>query len=447
MPPPDTDATREALPLTEASALLSGGAGHRVAFTLLFIVLMVVAAGNTALQAVMPAIGRELHLSDTLVAGIYSLSSLLWAGSAPFWATQSDRRGRKPLILFGLGGYALSMILYGVAVLAGLHNLLPLIVVFPLLLLARSLYGLTGSATNPSSQAYVADRTGVEGRTQALATLASAIGLGTVLGPAIAPFFALPPIGLSGPMFIFAALALGTLYAVWRKLPETPQEAATDSEVGEAAPSAERRPGLLTDPRVRMFLLYAFLIVSAQAAQTQALGFLVIDILRMPPRQAQTFIGAAMMAGAAAGLLAQWGLIRLLHMRPKDLMRWGAGAAVLGNVLTAFAPDYGSVVFAFALATLGFGFARPGFTAGASLAVGGHEQGKVAGVMTAVIGASFILAPVGAMALYEIWRPAPFLLNAVVAGGALLMALFSGSLSRAGERVEPRPQSTNLLRG
>ena len=442
---PSSDA--DALPMTEAEPSPSGGSEHRVAFALLFVVLMVVAAGNTALQAVMPAIGRELHLSDTLVAGIYSLSSLLWAGSAPFWAAQSDRRGRKPLILFGLGGYAVSMILYGAAVLAGLHDLLPLIVVFPLLLLARAVYGLTGSATNPASQAYVADRTNVEGRTQALATLASAIGLGTVLGPAIAPFFALPPIGLSGPMFIFAGIALATLYATASRLPETRREAVADEPVGEATPSAERRPGLLRDPRVRMFLIYAFVVVSAQAAQTQALGFLVIDTLRMPPRQAQTFIGAAMMAGAAAGLLAQWGLIRLLHMRSKDLMRWGAGAALAGNLLTAFAPDYGSVVFAFALATLGFGFARPGFTAGASLAVDAHEQGKVAGVMTAVIGASFILAPVGAMALYEVWRPAPFLMNAVLCAGALVMALRSGSLSHAGERVEPQPQSTNLLRG
>lgn len=421
---------------------------RKTAFGLLFVVLMVVAAGNTALQAVMPAIGRELGMNDTLVAGIYSLSSLLWAASAPIWAGQSDRRGRKPLILFGLAGYVLSMLLFGAAVLLGLHGLLPVIVVFPLLLIARAVYGITGSATNPASQAYVADRTGFEGRTQALATLASAIGLGTVLGPAIAPFLALPPIGLTGPMFIFAAVAAATLWAVWKRLPETPAEAAADRPEGVSAPTAERRPGLMTDSRVRSFLIYAFLIISAQAAQTQALGFLIIDVLGMRPIQAQTFIGAAMMAGAAAGLLAQWGLIRLLHMTPKALMKWGAAAALAGNVLTAFAPDYGSVVFAFALATLGFGFARPGFTAGASLNVGPDEQGKVAGVVTAVIGAGFIISPVAAMALYEWWRPAPFLMNGAFAAAALALAFYDRTLAHAGEvKVEPQPQSTTLLRG
>lgn len=417
------------------------------AFGLLFIVLMVVAAGNTALQALMPAIGREIGLSDTAVAAIFSLSALFWAASAPFWAAASDRRGRKPLILFGLGGYGLSFIAFGATVLAGLAGWLPAVASFVLLFLARTIYGLTGSATNPASQAYVADRTGFDERTTALATLASAIGLGTVLGPAIAPFLAFEPIGLTGPIFIFGGVALATLLVVQRSLKEEAVEALTTGEVGEAAPSAQRRPGLLRDRRVRAFLIYAFVIVSAQAAQTQAVGFLIIDTLAMPPRQAQTFIGAAMMAGAAAGLLAQWGLIRIFHMTPKSLMRWGAGLACAGNLLTAAAPDYGAVVFAFALATLGFGFARPGFTAGASLSVGPHEQGAVAGAMTAVIGAGFIVSPVAAMALYEVWRPGPFLLNGALAAGALIYAFRNGPLSRAGERVQPAPEKTTLLRG
>ncbi len=419
----------------------------RSGFNLLFVVLMVVAAGNTALQALMPAIGRELGLSDTAVAAIFSLSALFWAGSAPFWAASSDRRGRKPLILFGLGGYALSMAAFGATVLAGLAGWLPAVASFALLFAARALYGLTGSATNPASQAYVADRTGFDERTTALATLASAIGLGTVLGPAVAPFLAFEPIGLTGPIFIFGGVALITLVTVQRNLKEESVEALATGETGAAAPSAERRPGLLRDPRVRSFLIYAFVIVSAQAAQTQAVGFLIIDTLQMPPRQAQTFIGAAMMAGAAAGLLAQWGLIRIFHMTPKALMRWGAGLACAGNLLTAVAPDYGAVVFAFALATLGFGFARPGFTAGASLAVGPHEQGAVAGAMTAVVGAGFIVSPVAAMALYEVWRPGPFLLNAALAVGALIFAFRDGPLSHAGERVQPAPEKTTLLRG
>jgi predicted MFS family arabinose efflux permease len=91
-----------------------------------------------------------------------------------------------------------------------------------------------------------------------------------------------------------------------------------------------------------------------------------------------------MMFGAVAGLLAQWGLIRMFEMTPRQLLRWGVGCAAVGNLLVALAPDYYTVVAGYALASLGFGFARPGFTAGSSLAVGWKDQARVAGAIAAV---------------------------------------------------------------
>ncbi|HEX8569409.1 MAG TPA: MFS transporter, partial [Caulobacteraceae bacterium] len=165
-------------------------------FAILFAALMTVAAGNTALQAVLPAIGRELNFSDTAIAAVFSLSALMWAVTAPFWARASDRRGRKPLILVALAGFGVSMAGFGLVVWAGLEGWVGAAAIFTGLMLSRAVYGLFGSASNPAAQAYVADRTSREERTNALALLASAFGLGTVLGPAITPFLALPPFGL-----------------------------------------------------------------------------------------------------------------------------------------------------------------------------------------------------------------------------------------------------------
>jgi MFS family permease len=53
------------------------------------------------------------------------------------------------------------------------------------------IYGTFGSAAPPAVQAIVAGRTSREERTQALTLLASAFGLGTILGPAIAPYLVL----------------------------------------------------------------------------------------------------------------------------------------------------------------------------------------------------------------------------------------------------------------
>jgi MFS family permease len=96
---------------------------------------------------------------------------------------QSDLRGRKPLILLGLAGFCVSMTLCAVVVSAGLHHMAAPMVIFGLFLTARALFGLFGSASNPATQAYMAERTSREERTQSMATLAGAFGLGTVVGP------------------------------------------------------------------------------------------------------------------------------------------------------------------------------------------------------------------------------------------------------------------------
>ena len=45
---------------------------------LLFMVMLVSAAGNTAMQSVMPSIGTRLGIADVWVSLAYSWSSLLW---------------------------------------------------------------------------------------------------------------------------------------------------------------------------------------------------------------------------------------------------------------------------------------------------------------------------------------------------------------------------------
>ncbi|MBI1404834.1 MAG: MFS transporter [Caulobacter sp.] len=401
-------------------------------FGLLFAVSVMVAVGNTGMQSILPAIGREIGIPDTLVAAIFSLSALLWAVMSPVWARQSDIRGRKPLILLGMAGFIISMTLCGLVVTAGLHKLAGPMVIFVFFLFARATFGLIGSASNPATQAYVAERTSREERTAQMATLAGAFGLGTIVGPAIAPLFVLPVVTLAGPMFSFAAAAAVILVLVYRYLPDNPVVAQRD---GRRFAGAGRGAAMWKDPRLVPFLVYGFLVATCQTGQQQTLGFMIIDQLKLPPLQAQGYTAVAMMAGAVAGLLAQWGLIRMFQMGPATLMRWGVGLACVANLLTAFAPDYWTVVVGFSLACLGYGFARPGFTAGASLTVTMGEQAKAAGAIAMVNGINVILAP-GFVWLYETVKPAPFILNAVILGGLLVYALKNRVLRAAGDKAE-----------
>jgi MFS family permease len=388
------------------------------------------ALGNTGLISVLPAIGRSIGIPDEMVVAIFSLSAIMWAIASPFWARASDRFGRKPLMMAGLSGFMVSMLLCGGVVSAGLRHLAPPLIIFILFLLGRALFGLFGSASNPATQAYVADHTPREQRTQSMAMLAGAFGIGTVVGPFLAPIFIYPVVGLAGPLFSFALIAAAMLFTVWRYLPESPRKPQAEPDAAEDAGPAPGTGPMWRDRRVVPFLIYGFVVATCQTAQQQTLGFLIIDKLGVSPLAAQHPIAIAMAFGAVAGLLAQWGVIRMFEMTPRQLLRWGVACAAAGNLLVAMAPDYSAVVAGYALASLGFGFARPGFTAGSSLAVTWREQARVAGAIAAVNGINAVFAP-AFMALYRAFHAAPFLLNMALMLAMLTYAFLSGPLRNA----------------
>jgi MFS family permease len=438
---PDLPPRRKPL---KARAMQSPAASEGVprrAFVIIFGVSMATAMGNTGLISVLPAIGRSIGIPDPMVSAIFSLSALMWAFSSPGWARASDRYGRKPLMMVGLSGFLVSMTLCGIVVSAGLRHLAAPMVIFGLFLLARALFGLFGAASNPATQAYVAERTPPEGRTQAMASLAGAFGLGTVIGPFLAPLFVFPVLGLAGPLFSFALIALGMLAVVWRFLPEqAPDPESRRPRRPVVGGAAKARP-MWRDPRMTPFLIYGFITATCQTAQAQTLGFLIIDKLALSPAQAQVFIALAMMFGAVAGLLAQWGLIRMFQMTPRQLLRWGVAVAALGNLVVALSHAYYGVVVGYAISSLGFGFARPGFTAGASIAVDSDEQARAAGAIAAVNGINVIFAP-GFVFLYQHFGPAPFVLNTVLMLALLAYAFRNTALKNADPKPATREAAT-----
>ncbi|MBL8770839.1 MAG: MFS transporter [Phenylobacterium sp.] len=413
----------------------------RRSFAIIFAVSAATAMGNVGLISVLPAIGRSTGIPDFLMSGVFSLSALLWAASSPYWARASDRHGRKPLMLLGLAGFSVSMLLCGGVVSAGLMHLAPPMIIFAMFLLARALFGLFGAASNPATQAYVAERTPVENRTQAMASLAGAFGLGTVIGPFLAPLFIYPVIGLAGPLYTFALIALAMLFVVWRWLPDSRPPPEAQRPKRPVVAGAPKDTPMWRDPRITPFLIYGFIAATCQTAQAQTLGFLILDKLEMSPAQAQYFIAIAMMFGAVAGLLAQWGLIRMFEMTPRQLLRWGVGVAALGNLIVALSPGYYGVVAGYAISSLGFGLARPGFTAGSSIAVGIDEQARVAGAIAAVNGINVILAPAFVF-LYQHYGPLPFVLNTLLLVALLVYAFRNTALKNADPKPVPREAAT-----
>ena len=106
------------------------------------------------------------------------------------------------------------------------------------------------------------------------------------------------------------------------------------------------------------------------------------------------------MMGAVATLLAQWGLIPVMHLGPRVSTLSGMALGVVGAVVFGTATQLHGIALGFAIAALGFGLFRPGFTAGASLSVSRPEQGQVSGKVASINGASYIYAPALGVWLY-----------------------------------------------
>ncbi|WP_422061969.1 MFS transporter [Sphingopyxis sp.] len=392
----------------------------------LFAIMLVAAAGNTAMQSILPAIGAKLHIPDVWVSLAFSWSALLWVLTAPHWARQSDKRGRKALMALGVVGFMSSMLLCGLTLWAGLQGYLAAGFTFVVFAIFRSLYGGFGSASPPAVQAYVASRTDPDQRTQALSLVSSSFGLGTVIGPAIAPFFILPFVGLAGPLLVFALIGLAVLVMLrWRLPDDMPRFAARgaiaaypaagaspaatddDNEDEVVDQSAAAEPPLRwTDRRVRPWLLAGLFGGQAQAMMLGVIGFLILDRLhlRMRPDEGAAITGIVLMAGAFATLLAQWGLIPLLKLTPRPTVLGGAALAIVGILMTGLAQDLHAIVIGFATSSLGFGLFRPGFTAGSSLSVPRRDQGAVAGMTASINGSAYIVSPAIGVLLYN-WHP------------------------------------------
>jgi DHA1 family multidrug resistance protein-like MFS transporter len=163
-----------------------------------------------------------------LLMSVYSIMQFIFA---PIWGRLSDRVGRKPVLLIGVAGYAISF-----AVMAFAPNMLVLI-------LARAVAGILSSATLPTAMAYIADTTEAKDRASGVGLMGAAMGVGMIFGPTLGGLLASANLGLpagllsvmqtmidsdterminlSVPFFFAGLLALVTIPLIYFALPES----------------------------------------------------------------------------------------------------------------------------------------------------------------------------------------------------------------------------------
>jgi len=155
----------------------------------------------------LPSYGARFTESAALIGALVATDSLLTFLLAPAWGRFSDRVGRRPVLLIGLAGSVAAYLVFG---LAGS---------FLALLLSRVISGATG-ATIHVAQAYLADVTPPERRSQAMGMIGAAFGLGFTVGPAIGGIASRYG-GEALPGLIAAGIAALNLVLASLTLPET----------------------------------------------------------------------------------------------------------------------------------------------------------------------------------------------------------------------------------
>lgn len=385
----------------------------RAAKAILFVTIFVAMLGLSVLFPVIQPLGRELGLSEVqvgLFATTYSLLQLLFS---PFWGRRSEVQGRKPVLVLGLVGFALSFGLFGLLADLGLRGVLGGSALFFWLLATRVLGGAISSATLPTAQAMMADLSSREDRAAAMGLIGAAFGLGVVFGPAIGAL--LGGFGLTVPVYFSAALGLLTAAFAQVKLRET----RAPGRAQAALPWRSLSPAMYT------LLGLGTLYTLASVGMEQTLGYYVQDTFGLDAADTVRGVGGLLVVLGVVSVAIQGFAIRPLSRRfsPPALMLAGLTIMGAGMLMVPGAArlELGWAGLGLAMVGIGVGGALlgPSVTASLSLRAGPDAQGQIAGLNSSALALGRLAGPLIATGMYQgLGKASPYL-----AGGALLLAL------------------------
>lgn len=267
-------------------------------------------------------------------------------------------------------------------------------------------------------------------RVKGMARLGVTQGVGQVIGSAVGGLLAI--FGLMVPLVAVPVfLVLAVVLVRIRLQPQSPTE-------------LRKRPRTVkpTDRRVLPFLLCCAGMYLTLGVIQVIVGFLVQDRLDVTDDRAGLLTGLALLVAGAGVVVSQAVIMPRSRWGPGTLLRVGASTAAVGFLLMVpaapSAPLTAVLLYvAVGVVAPGTGTATPGFTAGASLQVTPAEQGGVAGLVTAAMGLTMVLAPTTGTLLYELGGSVPVIAGAVVTALAAVGASVSPRLQAASSPEEP----------
>jgi len=376
--------------------------------------------GAAMIFPLIPFYALHLKIPPVMIGVIMASFWVAQMVSAPLWGRISDRYGRRPALLIGLGSLGAGYCIFAFADSMWL------------LLLSRAIQG-AGGGTTAVTQAYVADTVAPQDRARSLGWLSAGTNVGTMLGPVIGSWAAYR--GQYLPGVLAASLCLMNLLFAWKWLPESRRRAepkgAPKKPVWHGAWIVLRHPGGAAQ---RLILLYAVGMFGMSCMQS-VLGLYLGAAFGIT----ETTVGYFYLYVGVFSVLMRSALIGPIVDQLGELWTLRAGAVCLAAGLLSypFAPNLWLLAAVIPLIPIGAALLFPATTALLSKTSDGGELGATLGVAQTFAGLSRLIAPVTATLLFQyLGRQAPFLFASAMV--AVLAAVLASQLQESPRRAAVR---------
>lgn len=398
---------------------------RRNLFILVF-ALLVVMLGFGMVIPVFPFIIDRLGASGSALGVLVATAALTEFLFGPIWGSISDRVGRKPILMIGMFGYALSMFAFGVA------TKLWMLLVF------RALSGVLSSATMTTTMAYIGDSTSEKQRGGGMGILGAVGGAGTVIGPGIGGLLAGG--SLSTPFFVSTFMALLSLLFIALFLPESlPVEARVAQGQKIRLIRFNELWRALTGP-IGLLLLVAFLATFGTSNFESVFGLYMLRKLDYGPEQVGgilTLVGAIALIGR--GLLT--GFVTE-HWGEPTVIKTSLIVGALGFILLLLANTYATVLLTTGIFTCSITFLRPSIHSLTSKRTTAG-QGASMGLSNSFVSLGRVVGPIVAGIIFDINPNYPYISGALILCAVFILSLIwireEGPSSAKLETVKEKP--------
>ena len=353
--------------------------------------------GHGPLWTALNAIGLGgVGFAVALLLTMFAVAQLV---SAPAWGRVSDRLGRRPALMIGLGASVVAYVVFAFA------NSLELLV------LCRLVQG-AGGGTVGVVQAYVTDATKPQDRAKALGWVSAATNAGVAMGPAIGIWMlgfgvsaqqlaADPLLKFRGPGLAAALIAAVNMLFAWiylRESHDTAAAKASGKKVTRSFDALKRVVSHSNEPASRLIWIYGITMGAFMGMNT-----VLALLLKSQFGVTENTFGYFFVYVATIGVVVRAFVLGKMveRFREPRLSRFGMVLLAVGLFTMPLSPSIPIFALSVALVPLGTAFTFPCVTSLLSQVCPQHERGLYMGVQQTFGGIARVVGPMYAGWAYD----------------------------------------------